>query len=47
MRLLLDTHILLWAAGEPQKLSEIGPHPFDDTREQFIFQFSQYLGDCH
>jgi PIN domain nuclease of toxin-antitoxin system len=22
MRLLLDTHILLWAAGEPQKLSE-------------------------
>lgn len=22
MRLLLDTHVLLWAAGEPEKLSE-------------------------
>ena len=22
MRLLLDTHILLWAAGKPEKLSE-------------------------
>ena len=22
MKLLLDTHILLWAAGEPEKLSE-------------------------
>jgi PIN domain nuclease of toxin-antitoxin system len=24
MKLLLDTHILLWAAGEPEKLSESG-----------------------
>ncbi len=24
MRLLLDTHILLWAAGEPEKLSAAG-----------------------
>jgi len=24
MRLLLDTHILLWAAGEPEKLSTAG-----------------------
>lgn len=24
MRLLLDTHILLWAAGEPEKLSPAG-----------------------
>lgn len=22
MKLLLDTHILLWAAGQPEKLSE-------------------------
>jgi len=29
MKLLLDTHLLLWAAGEPNRLPAIHKDPFD------------------
>ena len=37
MKLLLDTHILLWAAGEPEKLSEPARKMLLDTRNTLFF----------
>src|SRR6202049_2630589 len=31
MNLLVDTHLLLWAAGEPQKLSRTARHVLEDA----------------
>lgn len=37
MKLLLDTHILLWAAGQPNKLSGAARKLLDDQRNELIF----------
>jgi len=37
MRLLLDTHLLLWAAGQPQRLSKGARRLLDDTENVLIF----------
>jgi len=37
MKLLLDTHIILWAAGQPDKLSESARNMLIDTRNSLFF----------
>lgn len=37
MKLLLDTHLLLWAAGDPEKLSTIARHLLDDPSNTLFF----------
>lgn len=37
MKLLLDTHILLWAAGAPAKLSEKARDLIDDSANELLF----------
>lgn len=37
MRLLLDTHILLWAAGQPEKLSKAARRLLDDPQNDPVF----------
>jgi PIN domain nuclease of toxin-antitoxin system len=37
MKLLLDTHILLWAAGQPDKLSELARKMLLDNRNTLFF----------
>lgn len=37
MRLLLDTHVLLWAAGRPEKLSRQARRLLDDPANEPIF----------
>jgi PIN domain nuclease of toxin-antitoxin system len=37
MRVLLDTQLLLWAAGEPEKLSREARDLIDDFENQLIF----------
>lgn len=37
MNLLVDTHLLLWAAGEPQKLSRKAHRLFDDSDARLWF----------
>lgn len=37
MNLLLDTHILLWAAGQPGKLSPAARELLQDTANQLFF----------
>ncbi len=37
MRLLLDTHLLLWAAGEPGKLSRAARRLIEDNNNELIF----------
>ena len=37
MKLLLDTHLLLWAAGEPKKLSPKARRLIADTDNELIF----------
>lgn len=37
MKLLLDTHILLWAAGEPEKLSEEARLLLSDPNNSLFF----------
>lgn len=37
MKLLLDTHLLLWAAGEPDKLSERARTLIDDQNNVLVF----------
>jgi PIN domain nuclease of toxin-antitoxin system len=34
MKLLLDTHLLLWAAGDPERLSTQAPGLMDDPHER-------------
>ena len=36
MTLLVDTHLLLWAAGEPQRLSKKARPGADDTHESTL-----------
>ena len=37
MKLLLDTHLLLWAAGEPERLSSAARQLLDDPAHALIF----------
>lgn len=37
MKLLLDTHLLLWAAGQPQHLSKAARSLIDDTENELLF----------
>jgi PIN domain nuclease of toxin-antitoxin system len=37
MKLLLDTHILLWAAGDPEKLSNTARALIEDSQNQLYF----------
>ncbi len=37
MKLLLDTHLLLWAAGEPQRLSKQGRRLIDNPHNELLF----------
>ena len=37
MRLLLDTHILLWAAGEPERLSEAASSLVENADNEIVF----------
>lgn len=38
MKLLLDTHIILWAAGQPDKLSESARKMLVDTHNTLFFR---------
>jgi hypothetical protein len=37
MKLLLDTHLLLWAAGQPEKLSPAASALIDDAHNELLF----------
>lgn len=37
MKLLLDTHILLWAAGQPERLSEQARTFLEDEQNELVF----------
>src|SRR5437879_3642031 len=37
MKLLLDTHLLLWAAGEPRRLSKRAPTLIDNPDNELLF----------
>jgi len=37
MKLLLDTHLLLWAAGQPKKLSRTARKLLDDPESELLF----------
>ena len=37
MKLLLDTHLLLWAAGEPQRLSKQARRLIDNPDNELLF----------
>ena len=37
MKLLLDTHLLLWAAGEPSRLSKEARNLIDDPENELFF----------
>jgi PIN domain nuclease of toxin-antitoxin system len=37
MKLLLDTHVLLWVAGEPEKLSKTAQSLLEDSQNQLHF----------
>ncbi|MEJ7832147.1 MAG: type II toxin-antitoxin system VapC family toxin [Nocardioides sp.] len=42
MRLLLDTHVLLWASGEPQRLGRIQDVLLDEAHELFVSSASAW-----
>lgn len=37
MKLLLDTHLLLWAAGAPQRLSSVARALIEDSENELFF----------
>jgi len=37
MKLLLDTHLLLWAAGHPERLSDAARALLDDPHSELLF----------
>lgn len=37
MKLLLDTHLLLWAAGQPKRLSAAARKLINDSRNELLF----------
>ena len=47
MKLLLDTHLLLWAATAPQRLSAEARGLFNDLDNELYFTQATVLGDLH
>ncbi|WP_352700405.1 hypothetical protein [Mesorhizobium sp. M0590] len=47
MKLLLDTHLLLWAAGEPEKLPPAALAEIENADNHLTFSAATPLGDCH
>ncbi len=45
VKLLLDTHLLLWATVEPELLSPQAQAAIDDPANELLFQRSQLMGD--
>ncbi len=37
MKLLLDTHLLLWAAGQPERLPKAARRLLDDPKNELLF----------
>lgn len=37
MKLLLDTHLLLWAAGQPERLSSTARRLIEDSNNELLF----------
>jgi PIN domain nuclease of toxin-antitoxin system len=42
MRLLLDTHLLLWAAGEPERLSTVARRLIKDAGNELMFSAASF-----
>jgi PIN domain nuclease of toxin-antitoxin system len=42
MRLLLDTHLLLWAAGEPDRLSTVARKLIKDAANELMFSAASF-----
>jgi PIN domain nuclease of toxin-antitoxin system len=42
MKLLLDTHLLLWAAGEPERLSTVARRLIKDAGNELIFSAASF-----
>jgi PIN domain nuclease of toxin-antitoxin system len=42
MRLLLDTHLLLWAAGEPDRLSTVARRLIKDAGNELMFSAASF-----
>jgi PIN domain nuclease of toxin-antitoxin system len=42
MRLLLDTHLLLWAAGEPDRLSTVARRLIKDVGNELMFSAASF-----
>lgn len=40
MKLLLDTHLLLWAAGEPKRLLAVARKLINDPRNELLFSMA-------
>ena len=40
MKLLLDTHLLLWAAGQPERLPAAARELIDDANNQLMFSLA-------
>jgi len=47
MKLLLDTHLLLWAAGEPRRLSKAARALIDNPDNELLFSAAADLGAHH
>jgi PIN domain nuclease of toxin-antitoxin system len=44
MKVLLDTQLLLWAAGQPERLSGAAREINDDDRNQLMFSAASPVG---
>ncbi len=42
MKLLLDTHLLLWAAGEPDRLSTVARRLIKDSNNELTFSAASF-----
>ncbi len=42
MKLLLDTHLLLWAAGSPERLSASARKLLEDRRNELLFSAASF-----
>jgi PIN domain nuclease of toxin-antitoxin system len=43
MKLLLDTHLLLWAAGEPKRLSKQARTLIDNPDNELLFSAASFM----
>ena len=43
MKLLLDTHLLLWVAGQPDRLSPVARQLIEDNENELIFSTATLL----